>query len=154
MDLSPPGSSVRGDFPGKNAGVGCHGLSPEDLPHPGTEPVSAVSPALAGGFFTTCTTWEAPDLKVSRTKGKNTTREQCAEWVASKNSLWGFKDAAALHGLTTGRTIPMAVTPPHPQTRVKSVLEQKVLQRRTRPGCPGHARICFSPEIPHSANTP
>ena len=117
MDLSPPGSSVRGDFPGKNAGVGCHGLSREDLPHPGTEPVSPVSPALAGGFFTARTTWEAPDLKVSRTKGKNTTREQCAEWVASKSSLWGFKDAAALHGLTTGRTIPMAVTPPPPPRR-------------------------------------
>ena len=26
MDCSPPGSSVRGDFPGKNTGVGCHSL--------------------------------------------------------------------------------------------------------------------------------
>ena len=26
---------------------------PEDLPNPGTEPVSPASPALAGGFFTT-----------------------------------------------------------------------------------------------------
>ena len=26
---------------------------PEDLPDPGIEPVSPVSPALAGGFFTT-----------------------------------------------------------------------------------------------------
>ena len=32
---------------------------PEDLPHPEIEPASAVSPALAGGFFTTSTTWEA-----------------------------------------------------------------------------------------------
>ena len=24
MDCSPPGSSVHGDFPGKNNGVGCH----------------------------------------------------------------------------------------------------------------------------------
>ena len=24
MDCSPPGSSVHGDFPGKNTGVGCH----------------------------------------------------------------------------------------------------------------------------------
>ena len=29
--------------------------SPGDLPHPGIEPVS---PALAGGFFTTSTTWD------------------------------------------------------------------------------------------------
>ena len=28
-------------------------LSPGDLPDPGIEPTSAVSPALAGGFFTT-----------------------------------------------------------------------------------------------------
>ena len=27
---------------------------------PGIEPTSLVSPALAGGFFTTSTTWEAP----------------------------------------------------------------------------------------------
>ena len=26
MDSSPPGSSVNGDFPGKNTGVGCHAL--------------------------------------------------------------------------------------------------------------------------------
>ena len=28
---------------------------PGDLPDPGIEPVSLMSPALAGGFFTTCT---------------------------------------------------------------------------------------------------
>ena len=31
-----------------------------DLPAPGIEPKSPMSPALAGGFFTTSTTWEAP----------------------------------------------------------------------------------------------
>ena len=25
-DCSPPGSSIPGDFPGKNTGVGCHAL--------------------------------------------------------------------------------------------------------------------------------
>ena len=33
-------------------------LSPEDLPHPGIKPVSFMSPALAGGFFTPSATWE------------------------------------------------------------------------------------------------
>ena len=33
--------------------------SPGDLPDPGLEPASPVSPALAGGFFTTSSTWEA-----------------------------------------------------------------------------------------------
>ena len=32
---------------------------PGDLPDPGTEPMSLMSPALAGGFFTTSATWEA-----------------------------------------------------------------------------------------------
>ena len=36
---------------------------PRDLPHPGIEPMSLTSPALAGGFFTTFTTWEAPWTK-------------------------------------------------------------------------------------------
>ena len=32
---------------------------PEDLPGPGIEAVSLVSPALAGRFFTTSANWEA-----------------------------------------------------------------------------------------------
>ena len=32
---------------------------PGDLPDPGIEPASPTSPALAGGFFTTSSTWEA-----------------------------------------------------------------------------------------------
>ena len=35
---------------------------PGDLPSPGIEPVSPMSPILAGGFFTTCTTWAAQDI--------------------------------------------------------------------------------------------
>ena len=34
--------------------------SPGDLPDPGMEPTSLMSPALADGFFTTSATWEAP----------------------------------------------------------------------------------------------
>ena len=33
---------------------------PGDLPHTGIEPASLASPALAGGFFTTSATWDAP----------------------------------------------------------------------------------------------
>ena len=41
-----------------------NGLSyptPGDPTDPGNEPVSLVSTALAGGFFTTGATWEAPN---------------------------------------------------------------------------------------------
>ena len=58
MDGSPPGSSVHGIFQQEY----WHGLSfptPGDLPNPGIESVSLTSPALAGRFFTNCTTWEA-----------------------------------------------------------------------------------------------
>ena len=40
------------------SGLPCPPLG--NLPNPGIEPSSLVSPALAGGFFTTSTTWEAP----------------------------------------------------------------------------------------------
>ena len=34
--------------------------SPGDIPNPGIKPASLMSPALAGRFFTTSATWEAP----------------------------------------------------------------------------------------------
>ena len=40
--------------------------SPGDLPDPGIEPASLMSPALAGRFFTTSTTWEALSVGTSR----------------------------------------------------------------------------------------
>ena len=41
MDYSPPGSSVHGDSPGKNTGVGCHALLQGIFPiNPGIEPRS------------------------------------------------------------------------------------------------------------------
>ena len=42
VESSLPGSSVHGDFPGKNTGVGCHSLLQGNLPNPGTEPGSPV----------------------------------------------------------------------------------------------------------------
>ena len=52
MDCSPAGCSVHG-FLGKSTGSGLPFPSPGDLPDPGTEPVSPVSPARANGVFTT-----------------------------------------------------------------------------------------------------
>ena len=40
-------------FSRQNTGVGCHFLFQGNLPDPGIKPKSLVSPALAGGFFTT-----------------------------------------------------------------------------------------------------
>ena len=38
MDCSPPGSSVHGDYPGKNTGVGCHAILQGIFPTQGLEP--------------------------------------------------------------------------------------------------------------------
>ena len=38
MDCSPPGSSVHGDSPGKNTGVGCHFLVQGIFPTQGSKP--------------------------------------------------------------------------------------------------------------------
>ena len=49
-ECSPPGSSVHGILQARS---GLPFPTPEDLPDPGIEPVSLVSPPLAGRFFTT-----------------------------------------------------------------------------------------------------
>ena len=58
VDLNLPGSSVHGILQaGTLEWVAIS--SSGDLPNPGIEPGSLMSPALAGGFFTTSATWEA-----------------------------------------------------------------------------------------------
>ena len=57
--------------PGKNIGVVPY-PSPGDLPDLGIRPTSLTSPTLAGGFFTTSTTWEAR----SYLKGKINSEER------------------------------------------------------------------------------
>ena len=58
MNCNPPGSSVHGILQARIPS-GLPFPSPGDLPDPGMEPVSLKSPPLAGGFFTTSSTWEA-----------------------------------------------------------------------------------------------
>ena len=68
-----------------------HGLPcspPGDLPNPETEPMSLTSPALAGRFFTTITTWEAPIrayiLVITLNENElnaTTKRHTLAEWI-------------------------------------------------------------------------
>ena len=59
MDCSSPGSSVHGDSPGKNTGVGRHVLLQGDLSNPRIKLMSFASLALANKFFTASATWEA-----------------------------------------------------------------------------------------------
>ena len=58
MDYSPLGSSVHGILQARI--LEREPCSPVgDLPDPGFEPMSLMSPALVGGIFTRTTTWEA-----------------------------------------------------------------------------------------------
>ena len=61
---------------------------PGDLPDPGTKPVSLESPALAGRFFTTSSTWEA--------------RYQLGEW------LNGFRENCLLPKAMATHSSPLA----------------------------------------------
>ena len=54
----PPGSSVHEILQARILEWGAIS-SPGNLPHPGIDSLLPVSPALAGGFFTTSTTWDA-----------------------------------------------------------------------------------------------
>ena len=47
-------------FPRQKYQNGLSFPTPGNLPDPGMKPVSLLSPTLAGRFFTTCVTWEAP----------------------------------------------------------------------------------------------
>ena len=60
MDCSPPMLFCPWDSPGKNIGVGCHVLLQGIFLTQGSNP-HLMSPALAGGFFTCSSTWEAQE---------------------------------------------------------------------------------------------
>ena len=55
---SPPASSVHENFQARILEWVAF-PSPGDLPDPGIQPTSLMSPALACGFFTTSATWDA-----------------------------------------------------------------------------------------------
>ena len=61
MDCSPSDSSVHEIFQARILEWVAISFS-RDLPDPGIEPVSLVSPVLTGGFFTSWATWEAQPI--------------------------------------------------------------------------------------------
>ena len=67
VNCSMPGSSVHGIFQPKILEWVAMPTS-RDLPNPGIEPISLMSPELTGGFFTTCPTWGANLYKTPQQK--------------------------------------------------------------------------------------
>ena len=66
VDWSLPGSSVH-RIPQARILSGFPGPPPGDLPDPGIQPESLVSPALTGGLFTTSTDRKSTRLNSSHT---------------------------------------------------------------------------------------
>ena len=64
MDCSPQ-DSLSMEFSRQEYWSGLPCLPPGDLPNPGTEAASLVSPALAGRFFTTSATSEQSGLYIN-----------------------------------------------------------------------------------------
>ena len=96
MDRSPPDSSVHGILQARILEWGAMPFS-GDLPNPGMEPRSLMSPSLAGGFFITAATWEAlktyrPSLinkKEARKEGRGQGRQECTEAFMKIQTNWG-----------------------------------------------------------------
>ena len=71
IDYSLRGSSIMG-FSRQEYWSGLPCPPPGDLPDPGIEFASLISPALAGGFFTTSATWEAHQSHYAELKRQDT----------------------------------------------------------------------------------
>ena len=59
-----------------------------NLPDSGIEPMSLISPTLAGRFFTTRATWEAHSehlREVNATLGDQTINDKVKQWYEDKN---------------------------------------------------------------------
>ena len=81
MDYSQPEST---GFSRQEYWSGLPCPPPRDIPDPGIEPAFPMSPALAGGFFTTSATWEAPLMFSS---GQSLSRVQlfATPWITLGN---------------------------------------------------------------------
>ena len=100
MDCSPQGSSVHGILQARTRSKSpCP--PPGDLLNTGIKPKSSVSPALAGGFFTTSTTWEAPFIAAvfAITRTWKQPRSRClltGEWI---KKMWCIYIHTCVHTL-------------------------------------------------------
>ena len=70
----------------------------EYLPHPGIEPESPVSPALAGGFFTTSTTWGAPPQLHHRRQEIHVILSICKKGERYKKTFFGSLQGKEMYG--------------------------------------------------------
>ena len=80
---------------------------PEDLTDPGMETTSLRSPALAGGFFTTNATWEAPLSILRRENKEHFSYKWENQYIWDKNvgKSWICSNYLFLHKKTTPKLV-------------------------------------------------
>ena len=110
MDCSLPGPSSSWGFSRQVYWSGLPCPPPRDLPDPGIEPASLMSPALVGGFFITSANWEAPSVGVFAPKWNG----------PSVSYLWSFN--AGVSSQVTSRVVLYHL--PHPWVSPRKTLQQ------------------------------
>ena len=83
-------------FPRQEYGSGLPFPSPGDLPNPGIEPASLVSPELAGSFFTAIITWEAQTKPGIYLFCHSVASIMATKWLVWPSSLVQAQDAPLL----------------------------------------------------------
>ena len=92
---------------------------PGDLPDPGIEPMSLMSSAVAGGFFTTSALWEAQNLSnTQRTSRLQTApfRARAWTWIHKSDSYPVASDSLQPYGLSA------------PGSSVHGILQARILE--------------------------
>ena len=77
-----------------------------DLPNPRTEPASLMSPVLAGKFFTTRTTWEAPRcIQFSSVQSLSRVRLFATPWIAVRQASLSITNSQSSLRLTSIKSV-------------------------------------------------
>ena len=97
VDCSLPGSSVHGDYPGKNTRLGCHALLQVVFPTQASH--------IAGGFFYWLSHqgilgWVAYPFSRESSSPRNWTRVSCLAGGFFTN--WATREARSIHNLCRG----------------------------------------------------
>ena len=105
LDGSPPGSSVHGVLQARTRS-GLPIPPPGDLPDPRIKPLSLISPASAGRFFTTSVIWE-PLLKIAVPQLRVITPEVTVNLLETGSSLRHLQYQPLCQGVnpTTAQTL-------------------------------------------------
>ena len=117
---------------------------PGDLPNPGIEPISLTSPALAGGFLTTSTTW---------------THSSVLAWRIPGTGEPGGLPSMGSHRVGHDPSDLAAAPPPPPHEKpkrlyssvlfsVSSLGQQHTWAWLTRSQCSRFVFLCFGDEVP------